>query len=109
MKNAVKAKDGVGRILSMFLLVFVCSSCGAFGQEKTQQESQAEREHRRQLLTADEVMRIDENEAIARTSNKYPMVLYKGYYNEPPKTYPVTPSLAKVYVEETEAAEDLAL
>jgi type IV secretion system protein VirD4 len=65
--------------------------------------------HRRPLLTPDEVMRIGENEAIARTSNKYPMRLYKGYYDVPPKTYPVTPSLAKVYVEETEVAEDLAL
>jgi type IV secretion system protein VirD4 len=65
--------------------------------------------HRRPLLTPDEVMRIGENEAIARTSNKYPMRLYKGYYDAPPKTYPVTPSLAKVYVEETEVAEDLAL
>jgi type IV secretory pathway TraG/TraD family ATPase VirD4 len=64
---------------------------------------------RRQLLTPDEVTRIEENEAIARTSNKYPMRLYKGYYDAPPKTYPVTPSLAKVYVEETEVAEDLAL
>ncbi len=65
--------------------------------------------HRRPLLTPDEVMRIGENEAIARTSNKYPMRLYKGYYDTPPKTYPVTTSLAKVYVEETEVAEDLAL
>jgi type IV secretion system protein VirD4 len=65
--------------------------------------------HRRPLLTPDEVMRIGENEAIARTSNKYPMKLYKGYYDAPPKTYPVTPSLTKVYVEETTVAEDLAL
>lgn len=65
--------------------------------------------HRRPLLTPDEVMRIDENEAIARTSNKYPMRLYKGYYNAPAKTYPITPTLAKVYVEETAVAEDLAL
>lgn len=65
--------------------------------------------HRRPLLTPDEVMRIGENEAIARTSNKYPMRLYKGYYDAPAKTYPVTPSLTKVYVEETAVAEDLAL
>jgi type IV secretion system protein VirD4 len=65
--------------------------------------------HRRPLLTPDEVMRIGENEAIARTSNKYPMRLYKGYYDAAAKTYPVTPSLTKVYVEETAAAEDLAL
>ena len=65
--------------------------------------------HRRPLLTPDEVMRIGEDEAIARTSNKYPMRLYKGYYNVPPKTYPVTPSLANIYVEETAVVEDLAL
>lgn len=68
--------------------------------------------HRRSLLTPDEVMRIGENEAIARTSNKYPMLLYKGYYDAPPKTYPVTPSLAKVFVEEATAAaaaEDFTL
>ena len=65
--------------------------------------------HRRPLLTPDEVARIEENEAIARTSNKYPMRLYKGYYDALPKTYPVTPSLTKVYVEETEVAEDLTL
>ena len=47
MKNAVKAKDGVGRILLMFLLIFVCSTFGSFGQEKAQQESQAEREQQR--------------------------------------------------------------
>ncbi len=65
--------------------------------------------HRRPLLTPDEVMRIDENEAIARTSNKYPMRLYKGYYDAAPRTYPVTPTLTKVYVEEAEVVEDLAL
>ena len=68
--------------------------------------------HRRPLLTPDEVMRIGENEAIARTSNKYPMRLFKGYYDAPPKTYPVTPSLAKVFVEEATAvaaAEDFIL
>lgn len=68
-----------------------------------------EAKHRRPLLTPDEVMRIGENEAIARTSNKYPMRLYKGYYNEPMKTYPVTQSLTKVYVEEAKVVEDLAL
>ncbi len=65
--------------------------------------------HRRQLLTPDEVMRIGENEAIARTSNKYPRLLYKGYYNEPPKTYSMTQSLTKLYVEENEPEENLAL
>ncbi|HXH70246.1 MAG TPA: type IV secretory system conjugative DNA transfer family protein [Pyrinomonadaceae bacterium] len=69
----------------------------------------SEAKHRRPLLTPDEVMRIGENEAIARTSNKYPMRLYKGYYDAPPKTYPVTPSLTNVYVEETAVVEDFAL
>lgn len=65
--------------------------------------------HRRQLLTPDEVARLEENEAIARTSNKYPMVFYKGYYNVPPKTYSVTQSLTKVYAdgEESEVEEIL--
>jgi type IV secretory pathway TraG/TraD family ATPase VirD4 len=61
-------------------------------------------EHRRQLLTPDEVARLDEDEAIVRTSNKYPMVLYKGYYNEEPNTFPLTHSLTQLQAigEETE-------
>jgi type IV secretion system protein VirD4 len=59
-------------------------------------------EHRRQLLTPDEVMRIGENEAIARTSNKYPMRLYKGYYNAEPKTAPITHSLSKIQTDDEE-------
>ncbi len=43
-------------------------------------------DHRKMLLTPDEVMRLSETEAIIRTGNKYPMVLAKGYYNEPPRT-----------------------
>lgn len=65
--------------------------------------------HRRPLLTPDEVMRIGENEAIARTSNKYPMRLYKGYYDAPEKTYSITPTLTKVYVDDDTTAEDLVL
>jgi len=65
--------------------------------------------HRRPLLTPDEVTRIGEDEAIVRTSNKYPMRLYKGYYDEKPNTFPVTQSLTNLYVEENEVAEDLIL
>jgi type IV secretion system protein VirD4 len=41
-------------------------------------------DHRRPLLTPDEVMRIGENEAIVRTGNRYPMRLLKFYYDEKP-------------------------
>lgn len=57
-------------------------------------------EHRRQLLTADEVMRIGENEAIARTSNKYPMRIYKGYYDAEPKTSSNIKTLSEVKTED---------
>ncbi len=40
-------------------------------------------EHRRPLLTPDEVMRLGDTEAIVRSGNKYPMKLRKGYYDEP--------------------------
>lgn len=40
-------------------------------------------EHRRALMTPDEVMRLPENEAIVRTSNRYPMRLWKIYYDAP--------------------------
>jgi len=60
-------------------------------------------EHRRQLLTPDEVTRIEETEAIVRTSNKYPMVLFKGYYDEKPNTFPITQSLTKVQAEGEDA------
>ncbi|MGB8510753.1 MAG: type IV secretory system conjugative DNA transfer family protein [Pyrinomonadaceae bacterium] len=43
-------------------------------------------EHRKMLLTPDEVMRLSETEAIIRTGNKYPMTLKKGYYDEPART-----------------------
>jgi type IV secretion system protein VirD4 len=43
-------------------------------------------EHRKMLLTPDEVMRLSETEAIIRTGNKYPMTLRKGYYDEPART-----------------------
>jgi type IV secretion system protein VirD4 len=43
-------------------------------------------EHRKMLLTPDEVMRLSETEAIVRTGNKYPMKLKKGYYDEPAHT-----------------------
>ena len=39
-------------------------------------------EHRRPLMTPDEVMRIGQNEALVRTSNWHPMRLEKMYYDE---------------------------
>jgi type IV secretion system protein VirD4 len=47
-------------------------------------------EHRKMLLTPDEVMRLSETEAIVRTGNKYPMKLKKGYYDEPANTAPTS-------------------
>jgi type IV secretion system protein VirD4 len=64
-------------------------------------------EHRRQLLTPDEVMRIGDDEAIARISNKYPMKLYKGYYNEKPNTFSLNQKLTNVQAEGEEAEEVL--
>jgi type IV secretion system protein VirD4 len=61
--------------------------------------------HRRPLLTPDEVMRLKENEAIIRTSNKYPMKLFKGYYDEKPNAFPITFSLTEIYGE-NENSED---
>ncbi len=49
-------------------------------------KSRSRTEHRRPLLTPDEVMRIGEDEAIIRTGNRRPMRLAKGYYDEPPRT-----------------------
>jgi type IV secretion system protein VirD4 len=49
-------------------------------------KSRSRTEHRRPLLTPDEVMRIGENEAIIRTGNRRPMRLTKGYYDEQPRT-----------------------
>jgi type IV secretion system protein VirD4 len=45
-------------------------------------------EHRKMLMTPDEVMRLSETEAIIRTGNKYPMRVAKGYYDEPARTAP---------------------
>jgi type IV secretory pathway TraG/TraD family ATPase VirD4 len=53
---------------------------GGWGTSKQQTK------HRRPLLTADEVMRLGENEALARTSNQRPMRLAKVYHDNPPKT-----------------------
>jgi type IV secretion system protein VirD4 len=47
--------------------------------------SSTPQEHRRPLLTPDEVTRIEKDEAIIRTSNLYPLKLSKGYYNEQAK------------------------
>jgi type IV secretion system protein VirD4 len=47
-------------------------------------------EHRRSLMTPDEVMRLSETEAIIRTGNKYPMKLRKGYYDEKANTAPTS-------------------
>ena len=49
-------------------------------------KSRSRTEHRRPLLTPDEVMRIGESEAIIRTGNRHPMRLAKSYYDEPPRT-----------------------
>jgi type IV secretion system protein VirD4 len=42
-------------------------------------------EHKRPLLTPDEITRIGENEALVRTTNKYPMRLQKTFYDDAPK------------------------
>lgn len=40
-------------------------------------------EHKRPLMTPDEVMRLGNDQAIVRSGNKYPMILWKIYYNAP--------------------------
>jgi len=54
------------------------------GGNVTRTESRTE--HRRPLLTPDEVTRLSESEAIVRTGNRHPMRLAKIYYDELPKT-----------------------
>jgi type IV secretion system protein VirD4 len=56
----------------------------ALGGHSTLTESRTE--HRRPLLTPDEVTRLSESEAIIRTGNRHPMRLAKSYYDEPPRT-----------------------
>ena len=53
--------------------------------ETVASKSRSRTEHRRPLLTPDEVMRIGEGEAIIRTGDRRPMRLAKGYYDEPPR------------------------
>jgi type IV secretion system protein VirD4 len=65
--------------------------------------------HRRPLLTPDEVARIEENEAIARTSNKYPMRLYKGYYDKNPNTFPITQSLNEIYTGDEDTEDEILI
>ncbi len=55
----------------------------ALGGNVTRTESRTE--HRRPLLTPDEVTRLSESEAIVRTGNHHPMRLAKIYYDEPPR------------------------
>jgi type IV secretion system protein VirD4 len=43
-------------------------------------------EHRRPLMTPDEIMLIGENEAIVRSGNRRPMILPKMWYDQEPKT-----------------------
>ena len=57
-------------------------SGGMYGLPTT---TRSRTEHRRRLLTADEVMRLSEQEAIIRTGNRHPMKLAKMYYDEPPR------------------------
>ncbi len=56
----------------------------ALGGHATLTESRTE--HRRPLLTPDEVTRLSESEAIVRTGNRHPMRLAKSYYDAPPRT-----------------------
>jgi type IV secretion system protein VirD4 len=56
----------------------------ALGGHSTLTESRTE--HRRPLLTPDEVTRLSESEAIVRTGNRHPMRLAKSYYDKPPQT-----------------------
>jgi type IV secretion system protein VirD4 len=53
------------------------------GGNVTRTESRTE--HRRPLLTPDEVTRLSESEAIIRTGNRHPMRLAKIYYDEQPR------------------------
>jgi type IV secretion system protein VirD4 len=48
--------------------------------------SYSQQEHERPLMTADEIMRIQEDQAIIRVSNRYPMILHKITYKERPLT-----------------------
>src|SRR6185369_6171132 len=64
-------------------------------------------DHRRPLLTPDELMCIGQNEVIVRTGNRFPMKLLKFYYDGQPvsgiaqklgssKALDLTPSTASV-------------
>lgn len=57
-------------------------------------------EHRRALLTPDEVTRLSDDEAIIRCSNKKPIILPKIIYQEEPITA-VSTSLGKIMAENT--------
>ncbi len=65
-------------------------------------------EHRRPLMTPDEVMRLSEQEAIIRTGNKYPMKLNKGYYDYPANTA-ITHPLGEAKSASFPAASDLLI
>ena len=65
--------------------------------------------HRRQLLTPDEVARLDENEAIVRISNKYPMRIYKEYYDKEPLTAPIIKKLPTIIDAGEEEPEEVAI
>ncbi len=60
------------------------SKSGSVFTQSTKTESRTE--HRRPLLTPDEVMRIGSSEAIIRTGNRRPMKLPKLYYDDEAKT-----------------------
>jgi type IV secretory pathway TraG/TraD family ATPase VirD4 len=49
----------------------------------TPSHTYSQSEHKRPLMTPDEVMRLADNEAIVRTGNRYPMKLWKIYYDAP--------------------------
>lgn len=83
----VQTAEYVSRMLGDSTIVVEREStthAGAF--DMVSSKSRSRTEHRRPLLTPDEVMRIGENEAIVRTGNRYPMRLVKSYYDEPART-----------------------
>jgi type IV secretory pathway TraG/TraD family ATPase VirD4 len=60
------------------------SRSGSAYTQSTKTESRTE--HRRPLLTPDEVMRIGSSEAIIRTGNRRPMRLPKLFYDKEART-----------------------
>jgi type IV secretion system protein VirD4 len=82
----LQTAEYVSRMLGDATVVERASTTHAGVFDTVASKSRSRTEHRRPLLTPDEVMRIGENEAIIRTGNCHPMRLTKSYYDEPPRT-----------------------